>query len=757
MRTDNPAADGAGAGGPERMPAVVYEADGRHLVDYLRVLYRRRWLAGAVFLIVFISAFLHAVTATPIYEATARLQIETETPNVVNFREVVSDVRPMSRLEFYRTQYEILGSRSLARTTLDRLALWDEPLFTADAEQAFNPVAWAVGAVRGAVSFPLRFASSTLAPEPAADGGAAARETRAESRAINRFLARLAVVPVRDSRIVDVSFRSPSPSLSADVANTLALAYIDQNLDFRLTSSQDASGWLRQRLDEQRGVLEAAELAMQRYRETHGAVSLDDQQNVVGQELADLNEAATRATTERITAETRYRELRAVQDDPEALDRFPEIVGNVYIQQRKLGLADLQRQEAGLAEELGDLHPDLIAIRSAVRDAEAGLRAEVAKIVDAVRTDFEIARSQEQQLQDALQLQTVEALALDRAGIEYGVLTREADSARRIYESLLSRADETGITSELQSSSVRIVDAAESPLWPALPRRGRTTLFGLFGGLFAAVGLVFFVDYLDSRLKTPDDVREFLRQPYLGMLPKVERDVSERGKLRLASAAPENFASAVRTICTSVVFSSAEEGCREVVVTSAEPGEGKSVLSCNLAVAIAQAGQRVLLVDADFRRPQAHEFWDAAVAPGLSDVLVGQAEAAAVVRQSDVDGLSLLTAGTRSPNPTALLASSRLESVLASLHEQFDWMVFDTPPVLPIADATICAHRAHAVVFVADVSATSRRTAAAALERLAGAGARIAGIVLNRVELELHPHYYSRYYRRTYSRYYQRA
>ena len=731
---------------------VTYDADERHLLDYLRVIYKRRWLAGTVFLLVVLSAFVRAVTATPVYRATARLQIEAQVPDVVGFREVVSERNWAMRSEYYRTQYEILRSRSLARATMDRLELWDDPRFERVAGEGFDPI----GLARRAVSFPLRFFTSVLAPGPAPDTRAGG-ETRAESLALDRFQGALAVAPVRDSRIVDVAFRSTVPTLSAEVANALAHAYIDQDLAFRHTSSRDASHWLRQRIAEQRRTVEAAELAMQRYRETNDAVSLDERQNVIGQELADLNEAATRATTERIAKEARFREMRAVQDDPPALDRFPEILGNPLVQQHKMRVADLRREESGLAGELGDLHPDLIRMRSAVRDAEAGLRGEIAGIVDSVRTDFEIAQSQEQQLRAALRRQTAEALALDRAGIEYGVLTREAESARRIYESLLRRADETGITSELRTSGIRIVDDAEVPLRPYRPRRGRLVLFGLLGGALAAVGLVFFVDYLDNRLKSPEDVREYLGQPYLGMVPKVNLDGDGNpGRLRLGSA-PENFASAIRTVCTNLLFSSAEEGCRSVVVTSAELGEGKSVLAVNLAVALAQSGQRTLLVDADMRRPRVHWYWRHDRQPGLSDLLVGQADADAAIREADPEGLHLLTAGNETPDPTSLLASSRFESVLASQRERFDWIVLDTPPVLPVADATVCAHAATHVLFLADVGATARRTAAAALERLAVPGAAIVGVVLNKVDLDGHPYYYSRYYRRDYRRYYQRA
>lgn len=746
---ESPPVEGGG------VPDVRYEAHAGHLLDYVRVVYRRRRLAGAAFLLVFLSAFIWAVTATPRYRATARLQIETQPPAVLNFREVTSERRLALRSEYYRTQYEILRSRSLARTTMDRLGLWNEPApGTGGRGGGFNPVAWATGTVRRAVSFPLRFFSSLFASPPPAR---VSDETRAESVAIDRFLARLRVVPVRDSRIVDVTFTARNPNRSAEVANALARAYIDQDLAFRRQSSRDAFDWLRQRIAEQRQEVEASELALQRYREDNDAVSLDERHNVVTQELADLNAAATRAATVRIDREARYREMQSAQDDPAAIDRFPEVLGNAFIQQQKLRLSELRSRESELAEELGDLHPDLIGIRSAIEDTEVGLRAEIAKIVASVRTDFEIAQSQEQELRAALERQRAAALALNHTGIEYGVLAREAESARGIYETLLQRADETGITSELQTSAIRIVDEAEVPLRPSSPRRGRTVLSGFAAGTLAAVGLVFFIDYLDNRLRTPDDVRAVLGRPYLGMLPAVPAGASGQPPFGVDESPPESFASAMRAIRTSLFFSSAEEGCRSVVITSAEPGEGKSVLAFQLAVAIAATGQRTLLVDADLRRPRMHAFCRRDRAPGLSDLLVGQARAEAAIGETDLPGLSVLTAGGESPAPTELLASARFADEWASLRERFDWLVIDTPPVQPIADAVIVASGASEVVFVVDAEGTNRRAAAAALDRLAQVGARVAGVVLNRVDVEGHPYYYSQYYRRDYRRYYQRA
>ena len=749
-----PARDDAGDGAQ-----WAWEASDGHLLDYVRVLYKRRWLAGSVFLLVALSALLLALTATPIYEATTRLQIEIDAPNVVNFEEVIAENGRSVRSEYYRTQYEILRSRALARRTIDHLGLWDDSAFTAD-DDAFD----AVGMVRGALALPLQW----LAPQPptAGEEEAGEEETRAESRVIDLFLDRLDVVPVRDSRIVDVTFRFDAPALTARVANALVQVYIDQDMEFRYASSLDASDWLQQRIGEQRQQVESAELALQRYRETHGAVSLDERQSVIAQELAELSAAATRAATVRIAREARYREMQAVQQDPGALDRFSEILGNAFIQQQKARLAELQREEARLSGELGDLHPELIGVRSTMASAEALLQEEVSRVVDSVLTEFEVARSEEQELRAVLERQTDAALALDRAGIEYGVLAREAESTRRIYESLLQRADETSVTGALRTTTIRVVDAAEVPLRPSSPRRMRMLAVGFAGGAFLAVGLVFFVDYLDGRITTPDAVRTHLRRPCLGIVPKVVLEDAAETKppdgggdtrLLLGSGAPENFAAAVRSIRTSLVFSSADEGCRSVVVTSAEPGDGKSVMACNLAVAIAQTGQRTLLVDADFRRPQVHRYAEHDRAPGLTDVLVGQVKAGTAVRKSGLSGLWVLTAGGETPNPTELVASRRFETFVAAQREHFDWIVFDAPPVLPIADATIIAHAVNHVLFVINAETTHWRAASTALDRLTAVGGRIAGAVLNNVELDAHPYYYSQYYRRDYQRYYQRG
>lgn len=738
-----------------------------HVRDALRPLYRRRWLAGTVFLTTVVIAVAYAWTATPVYRATVRLLVEPEDPNVVTFQEVIVE-RAQFGANAQTTQRDMLRSRSLARATLDRLDLWEHPEFGGPGGAARFDLLRTLNPLRAARRGLSWLRSAVFPPSPPVKG-VADPESAAMSGAVSSLLGRLEVIAGRNSRILTVRFNSFEPQLAADVANTLASLHVERDMEFRYTSSRNASQWLQQRITEQRDRLEASERALQSYREEHGAAGIEDRQNIIVRELENLHEAATAATMARVESEARYRDLEAVQDDPDALARFPEILRNDVIQEQKLTLAGLRRERARLADELGPRHPDMISIESSIRDAEHRLQNEVLAVVDSLRIEFQVASSRERRLLSELEKQTDEALALDRTGIEYGVMRREAESDRRLYESLLQRAAETGVTGELETSNIRILDAAETPVRPARPRRQLIVLIGLLGGVLFAGGLVVVLEHFDDGISTPDELKRHLEAPYLGMIPfaKVERadDDGRTGilpgaagaQLLLDAGAPDDFTEAIRAVRTSLVFSSADEGPRTVLVTSGVPGEGKSCVSANVAISLAQLGQRTLLVDADLRRPQQHFHFEAKAEPGLSNLLVGEAAERDVFRETAFPGLRLIPAGKSPPNPTDLLGSRRFAEFVEACRRDFDWILVDTTPVLPVADALVAARVATQILFVVATATTSRRLAADALDRLADSGAHVLGAVLNKAALKRHPYYYSRYYRRDYSRYYGRS
>ena len=333
-------------------------------------------------------------------------------------------------------------------------------------------------------------------------------------------------------------------------------------------------------------------------------------------------------------------------------------------------------------------------------------------------------------------------------------LTTSAAILKQLYQNLLQRAKETGVSGELKTSNIRVVDPAEQPRKPVSPQKQLNEVLALFGGSILACGLVFFFEYLDSHIKTPDEIRVHLGLSHLGLLPAMDGKVFTGQYPLLNNGVPSNFSEAFRAIRTNVLFSSAQEGSRSVLVTSTGPGEGKSMVAANLALSLAQAGQRVLLIDGDLRKPKIHEIFAVPQEPGLSNLLVGKAKASESVRKTGVPGLWVMGAGRIPPNPAELVGSQRFREFLVSVKEHFEWVIIDSPPVMAVTDAALVAHQTSGVLFVIGAEMTSRHAAKRALEQLEQAQARFVGAVLNRVDLEHNAYYYSQYYRREYSDYY---
>jgi succinoglycan biosynthesis transport protein ExoP len=346
---------------------------------------------------------------------------------------------------------------------------------------------------------------------------------------------------------------------------------------------------------------------------------------------------------------------------------------------------------------------------------------------------------------------------MNRKAIEYSVLDRDVQSNKQLYESLLQRAKETGISSELRTSNIRVVDHAERPAAPVVPNTLLNLVLALAGGGVFAGSLAFFFEYMDNRIKSPEEIKTHLGLPCLGLLPALSPKLAGGAYPLVSNGVPLMFSEAMRAIRTNILFSSSTPGAQTLVVTSTGPGEGKSIVASNLAISLAHADSRVLLIDADMRKPKVHDIFSLPQEPGLSNLLVGQVKANETVRSTSVTGLWVLTAGRTPPNPAELVGSKRFRDFLGSLNERFDWIIVDSPPVMAVTDAVVMAHAASGVLFVVGAEMTNRHNANRALDQLQQAQARFVGAVLNRVDLEQNPYYYSHYYRREYSAYYEQA
>lgn len=720
-----------------------------HLLHYIRIVYRRRWIALPILLWVMAGAVAYIWTTIPTYEARVRLQIEDERPQLVIFRDtVVSDT---DKADYQQTQLQILQSRALASSVVDVLDMGEVAEFTG-AQSQTNPLRRLIDrGVNVLSALGKRFSKSK---QEVGREGRSADESANAAHVIDAFLARLSVEPMRNSRLVEVRFQSTDPERAAAVVNALVKTYIQQNSDFRAKSSKETSAFLEQQLESQRLKSAASQAALEKYREQTSAISSTERETMLQQKLNELNAALAKARTDRIQREILYNQVEAVGHDDRALQALPAVIGNPTIQAPRNELVALQRQDTQLGETLGDKHPDRVKLRHEIEGAQLKLQAELRRFADGVRTDYLGAREQERTFLEAVDEQKRDAQDVRRNSIEYDALEREALSDRQIFESLLQRAKETGVSSEMVSNNSRIIDAADVPRAPVYPRKMNDLLMALIGGALLAVGATFFVHYLDKAVRTPDQVKSELGLPCLGLIPMVRRSADHDKLPLLNNGAPALFKESFRTVRTNMLFGTAGQAHQTLLVTSTGPHDGKTLVACNLAVALAQIGRRVILIDADLRRPKVHTVFDCPQKPGVSDLAMGPGDAALSAVLTDVPNLWLLPAGGVPPNPAEILSSATFRALIEGARERFDWVVVDSAPVMAVSDAALIANVVGTVLFVVGADVTKVPTALNALEQLEAAGTKFAGAVLNRVKLEKNPFYYADHYKREYKEYY---
>ena len=516
------------------------------------------------------------------------------------------------------------------------------------------------------------------------------------------------------------------------MANALAHNYIEQNLDIKLHASKEAADWLNARLGEQRTQVQSSELTLQRYREQNADVSLSDQQNVVTQRLAELSSAATRAKTERIDTEALYQQLQALRSNPSGTNALPLMLNNPLIQQLKTELTTLQREETTQSEQLGDRHPDIIRIKATIRRVEGQLQAEVSKVGETVQSQIVAMREKERNLAAALESQERVALTLNRRGIQYGALQREVTSNRQLFDALLERAKQTELSADLKIGNTQVVDPAEVPQTPASPQPQLVLMLAFLLGLPLGVGTALGIDYFDDRVQSPDEIKMGLGLKFLGFAPAIPRAEAKTRRALVNDLASSEFAESLRTVRANLFITTPADDNNVLLVTSTGPGEGKTIIAANMAVALAQAGRKVLLIDADMRRCQMHDIFEAPRNPGLSAVLDKSVSMIDAITPTDIDGLSIVTAGSTPQNPGDLLGGAAFGDALATIRDRFDWIVIDSPPVMVASDTTSLARIATAVLFVVGAEMTTPRHARAALEQLESARAKIVGAVLSR-------------------------
>lgn len=680
------------------------------LLAYWRILVKRRWLVLGALAAAATLSLLLTLMATPIYRATAVMQIDKEEEKVVQVGGVATQGADP---QFLQTQYELLRSRSLAERVADELDL------DAATMDRLDQPGW-LDRVKGLLR-PEPVQAS--APERASDPAAVLRAGTA------LLQGGLEIEPVRNSRLVKVHFDSPVPAFSARVANALAEGFIAAGLERRFGASSYAKTYLEDQLRTTKARLETSERELVAFAQKENLVSSGSGQSLTGQNLSDLNAALSTAQEQRIRAQARWNQARAARGAALPAD----MLGNSIIRTLQQQRAELQGQYQQKLQVFKPDYPQMLQLKGLMDDLDKQIAAELRNIRASVKAEYDTAAAQERLLLGQLASLRAQTLDVDGRSIQYNILKREVDTNRQLYDGLLQRYKEVGVAGDVRANNISIVDRAQVPGGRFKPSLTRNLGIGLLAGLLLGVILAFVLEFLDDTLKTPEDVEQRLRLAVLGIIPRLVRETPDEAFRDLRSAFSESY----RSVRTALQFSTDRGVPRVLLITSPSPGEGKSTTALTLARNFAQMGRRVLLIEADLRNPSLHRSLGLRAEIGLSNLLAGAQSIEESVLDTEQERLKAILAGPLPPNPAELLSGSKLVSLLTIAAERYDQVIIDGPPVMGIADAPILANLAEGTMLVVHSGKTRITIAQAAIKRLQVARARIIGGLLTKYDAKV--------------------
>jgi capsular exopolysaccharide synthesis family protein len=707
------------------------------LLEYWRTITKRKWSIIGLALAVTLLAALIVFGIRPTYRSGAMLLIEAQKNKVVGIEEVYSGMS--ANREYYQTQAEILKSRELAAKVVQKLKLATHPEFDPRQQEAPFWKRWLGMAGADAESLGIEFS----------DEDQATGEDAISKRVTRRVQSQITVEPVRLSQLVRVSFDSYDPELAAKIANMVAETYIESDLEARYQMTQKASNWLSERLGGLRQKVEAAEKALQQYREKERIVDVKGvAQSGASRQLEQLTTALVEARNRRNEAENRYNQIRGIRGGAgsaaPSYESVPAVMNNLTVGQMRTVEAEADKKLAELSNRYGREHPRMVQAEGELRAARESTRRAIENVVASITRDYEVARANEASIERSLGQSKGEIQDINRKEFQLAVLEREVAANKQLFDMFLGRFKETSAAGDLQSTVARVVDAAIPSAVPYKPNKRQVVLIALVVGLFVAVMLALLLERLDSTVKTSHDVESKLGLPVLAALPIItERKVKIERIFELNPQAV--FSEGIRTARTGILLSSIDAPHRMLVITSSIPGEGKTTFATNLALAFAQT-KRVVLVDADMRRPSIGKlFGKEPNSPGLSSLVAASTPASECIFKVDDAELHVVPSGPIPPNPLELMLSKRFEDALYKLQEMFEMVIIDSPPVQLVSDAMVISRHCSGLIFVVKADDTPYQVARNAVKRLRQAQAHLIGVALNQLDFQRADRYYGEY------------
>lgn len=636
--------------------------------------------------------------------------------------------------EYYETQYQLIRSSKVAKETVLDLGLQHDARFLENTPPGDTP----------------RNPNYEVEPDVAADV----------------LRSRLSVAPVKGSRLAKVQLEDADPQRAKHVVETLVNIYVGQNVETASNASSGATDELETQLETLRGELEDSEQALHDYKKEKRLLSVEftDKSNMLREEMAQLNTALTEVKAKRVEAAARYAQIAAVSsDDPLSLPASEFIHNSLLSSLKSEYQGALRDRDALLGGGKGANHPNVLAATARIDVAKKALLAEVRNIQGAVQRDLAIVSAQEGGLNALFNQTKDEALELNKHEIEYNRRKRTKENNEKLYSMVLQRTKENSVTQEMIFNNISIVEEARAPSLgaPVRPRVPVNIAAGIVIGLLLGVGAAFGRSKLDRTIKTPADVEQRLRANVLGLIPEISEQaegekrtrrrrgvaVVEGPELTVHRSPTGGVAEAARAIRTNLMFMSPDDPFKTLLVSSAGPADGKTTVACCIAIAMAQAGRRVLLLDCDLRRPRVHRIFGKSSDVGLTTALLDEHEE--VVFETGVDNLSVTVAGPIPPNPAEILQSEKFRHHLEAMQQRFDMVIIDSPPLAAVTDATVLSKMVDGTVLVVRAHKTLIDVAQHGMRHLTDVGSSVAGVVLNAVNLDRDEYRYSyRYYRR---------
>jgi len=733
------------------------------LLDYWRVIVRRKWVgitfAGAIILVTAIFSFV----ATPQYKATATLLIEEESSRILTIDEATGyEPRVVQDLRAYNTQLRLLKSKSLAERVARKLNLLSRPEFGAGQK----PKTSLMAGLKYVFTFKwLKSKKSQV------EGSDLLLPESPYSLLANSLRNAIEVSPVKDTKLVEVSFTFLSPTLATEIINAFAEEFVKFSIEKRYSSTQQASDFLTETIANLRDDLAAKERELQRYGQEKDIVFLSETESATVSTFASLSAARDQAMLERIRAEAEYRELTNLEGES-----LPQLISDPAVQQLKTEFTTLRAEYEEKSRLLKPEHPEMVRIRARLDS----LRTEINKAAEAAEAKVRAAQQNEATITAQLNRQKAEVARMKNNAILYNSIKSEVESKRRLLNTLLERQSETQLSAQLRglnASNITIIDRAEVPKKPVSPDKKNNLLMALLIGIFGGIGLCFLFDYLDDTIKGPEDVEKLAALPSLGVIPYLPPEGISKSKkygaylkhkYAYGRENPEKehtlpevkeielinhlhptlpLAEDYRTVRTSILLSSAERRPKSIVFTSPLIQEGKTATTVNVAISFAQLEERVLLIETDLRKPRLHRLFKVRNIDGLTGFLTGKIALKDIVNKTFVENVWLIPSGPVPPNPAELLNSRKMKDLVEEVSHIFDIVLMDSPPILAVIDPVIIASLADGVIMIVRSGKTRRKPFLAAVEELRRARANILGVVFNAADLSKEGAYYSKYYR----------